>query len=564
MGCFNSKFEEDSSTAKALKKPPNNETSRGTTTSNPSQKPLSQSPAKSSKHPARHGSGVSLSRVASAECESPSERANSPAGNAVAPGAGDQAAASASKDDENAYDIRAASLRIKATRTGSPRHSDSSPSGRKLLKGNTRDRGSGEHSPKKSPLPQGQRAKDDGRRAGNYSTKFSQNLASPSLINDSQSSAETPTRRSGGSIERSDSAAAAAAPQRAKPAPLVWNVAKFSYQELRAGTKNFSQELIIGIGGFGKVYRGFVRMPSDPKTSNAHGSQLKSPTNRPLVEVAIKKLDANSLQGHKEWMAEVCLLGQFEHPNLVKLIGYCLDAEKRLLVYELMPNASLDRFLFNDDLPDLEWPMRIKIALGTAAGLAYLHEEVDPPVSVCASSAAAAVAAVAAAAVAPAAVIFRDFKTTNVLLDLDFTAKLSDFGLAREGPSGEETHVSTQVRGTTGYAAPEYILTGHLTPKNDVWAFGVVFLEILTGRPCLDKRRPPAEHNLIHFSKQYLRKPEKFFQIVDPRMHGEMSLEGLQRAALLARRCLLPSPSERPRMSEVVQELTDIQARFCS
>uniref|UniRef100_R7W2B8 non-specific serine/threonine protein kinase n=1 Tax=Aegilops tauschii TaxID=37682 RepID=R7W2B8_AEGTA len=166
--------------------------------------------------------------------------------------------------------------------------------------------------------------------------------------------------------------------------------------------------------------------------------------------VAVKYLDAEGPQGHREWLAEVVYLGmQLSHPHLVKLVGYCYQEHHRMLVYEYMARGSLEHHLFKNLLASLPWATRLKIAVGAAKGLAFLHEAETP-------------------------VIYRDFKASNILLESDYTAKLSDFGLAKEGPSGDDTHVSTRVMGTHGYAAPEYILTGHLTARSDVYSFGVV------------------------------------------------------------------------------------------
>eukprot|EP00271_Cylindrocystis_brebissonii_P003263 TRINITY_DN1405_c1_g1_i1.p1 TRINITY_DN1405_c1_g1~~TRINITY_DN1405_c1_g1_i1.p1 ORF type:complete len:552 (+),score=118.29 TRINITY_DN1405_c1_g1_i1:770-2425(+) len=314
---------------------------------------------------------------------------------------------------------------------------------------------------------------------------------------------------------------------------LVVELKVFSYTDLKAATKGFSNDLMLGIGGFGSVYKGFVTVADEVKGKG--GWQARMEQKVELIEVAIKRLDAKSLQGHREWMTEVSMLGLFDHPHLVKLIGYCAEEERRLLVYEYLANTSLDRFIFGDDLPPLDWNTRLKVAEGAGRGLAYLHEEVEPQV------------------------IYRDFKTSNVLLDEEFNPKLSDFGLAREGPDGEMTHVSTQVRGTAGYAAPEYLLTGHLTPKNDVWSFGVVLLELLTGRPCFDKSRPRKEQNLVQMSRPYLATPEKFHKLMDPRLGGAFPPRATQKAAELAKWCLSEDPNSRPLMSEVVALLAFLQ-----
>lgn len=301
------------------------------------------------------------------------------------------------------------------------------------------------------------------------------------------------------------------------------NLRVFSFSELAQATNNFSRLLKIGEGGFGSVYKGTI------KPVGGKGD--------PIV-VAIKKLNRDGFQGHKQWVAEVQFLGVVEHPNLVKLIGYCaVDGERgiqRLLVYEFMQNKSLEDHLFNRAYPALSWEKRLQIVLGAAHGLAYLHEELEVQV------------------------IFRDLKASNVLLDEDFNPKLSDFGLAREGPTGEHTHVSTAVVGTYGYAAPDYIETGHLTAKSDVWSFGVVLYEILTGRRSLERERPRSEQKLLDWVKQYPAHSRKFGMIMDPRLGNQYSLSAAVGIAKLADSCLVKSARNRPKMSEVVEKLKQI------
>ncbi|KAJ1693121.1 hypothetical protein LUZ63_009819 [Rhynchospora breviuscula] len=294
----------------------------------------------------------------------------------------------------------------------------------------------------------------------------------------------------------------------------------FELDELRAATNNFNRALKIGEGGFGSVYKGFLK-PLDGKGDR--------------IVVAVKQLNQRGLQGHKQWLAEVQFLGVLEHPNLVKLIGYCADdgerGNQRLLVYEYMPNRSLEDHLFNQAYPSLSWNRRLQIILGAAEGLAYLHEGVEIQV------------------------IYRDFKASNVLLDGEFKPKLSDFGLAREGPTGSNTHVSTAAVGTYGYAAPDYIETGHLTTKSDVWSFGVVLYEIITGRRSLDRNRPPGEQKLLEWVRQYPPEKRSFRMIIDPKLRNLFSLKAAIEIAKLAESCLAKNPKERPKMSEVVERL---------
>ncbi|KAL4360940.1 hypothetical protein GQ457_04G037130 [Hibiscus cannabinus] len=297
------------------------------------------------------------------------------------------------------------------------------------------------------------------------------------------------------------------------------NLRDFSLEELKDATNGFNRMLKIGEGGFGCVYKGTIR-PLDGRGD-------------PFV-VAIKKLNAQGSQGHKEWLAEVQFLGVVDHPNLVKLLGYCsADGERgiqRLLVYEFMPNRSLEDHLFSKT-STLPWNTRLEIMLGAAQGLAYLHEGLEVKV------------------------IYRDFKSSNVLLDESFRPKLSDFGLAREGPTGDRTHVSTTVVGTYGYAAPEYVDTGHLTVQSDVWTFGVVLYEIITGRRTVERNRPTSEQKLLEWVKHFPPDSKRFSMIIDPRLRNNYSFSAAQNVGKLAQSCLKKNAKERPTMSQVVESL---------
>ncbi|KAH1031262.1 hypothetical protein J1N35_043436 [Gossypium stocksii] len=294
---------------------------------------------------------------------------------------------------------------------------------------------------------------------------------------------------------------------------------KFTFNDLKLATRNFRPESLLGEGGFGCVFKGWIEENGTAPVKPGTG-----------LTVAVKTLNHDGLQGHKEWLAEVNYLGDLIHPNLVKLIGYCIEDDQRLLAYEFMPRGSLENHLFRRSLP-LPWSIRMKIALGAAKGLAFLHEEAERPV------------------------IYRDFKTSNILLDADYNAKLSDFGLAKDGPEGDKTHVSTRVMGTYGYAAPEYVMTGHLTSRSDVYSFGVVLLEMLTGRRSMDKNRPNGEHNLVEWARPHLGERRRFYRLIDPRLEGHFSIKGAQKAAQLAAHCLSRDPKARPLMSEVVEVL---------
>ncbi|TKY54414.1 Serine/threonine-protein kinase [Spatholobus suberectus] len=298
------------------------------------------------------------------------------------------------------------------------------------------------------------------------------------------------------------------------------NLHVFSLAELKIITQSFSSSNFLGEGGFGPVHKGFI----DDKVRPGLQAQ----------PVAVKLLDLDGTQGHKEWLTEVVFLGQLRHSHLVKLIGYCCEEEHRLLVYEYLPRGSLENQLFRRFTASLPWSTRMKIAAGAAKGLTFLHEAKKP-------------------------VIYRDFKASNILLDSDYNAKLSDFGLAKDGPEGDDTHVSTRVMGTQGYAAPEYIMTGHLTAMSDVYSFGVVLLELLTGRRSVDKGRPPREQNLVEWARPVLNDSRKLSRIMDPRLEGQYSEVGARKAAALAYQCLSHRPRSRPLMSTVVKVLEPLQ-----
>ncbi|KAF7106995.1 hypothetical protein CFC21_107691 [Triticum aestivum] len=297
---------------------------------------------------------------------------------------------------------------------------------------------------------------------------------------------------------------------------------EFTFQELKSATVNFRPDSILGEGGFGYVFKGWIEPNSTAPAKPGTG-----------LTVAVKSLKENALQGHREWVAEVDFLGQLHHKHLVKLIGYCIEDDQRLLVYEFMARGSLENHLFRRTLP-LPWPCRMKVVLGAAKGLAFLH-------------------------VGPKPVIYRDFKTSNILIDAEYNSKLSDFGLAKAGPQGDKTHVSTRVLGTYGYAAPEYVMTGHLTTKSDVYSFGVVLLEVLTGRRSVDKKRPPGEQNLVAWARPYLSDRRRLYQLVDPRLGLNYSVRGVQKVAQICHHCLNRDSKSRPMMDEVVKHLTPLQ-----
>ncbi|KAG2326415.1 hypothetical protein Bca52824_009143 [Brassica carinata] len=292
------------------------------------------------------------------------------------------------------------------------------------------------------------------------------------------------------------------------------NLKVFALEDLKTATKSFSRSLMIGEGGFGGVFRGVIQNPQDSR----------------------KKID---IAGHKEWVTEVNVLGVVEHPNLVKLIGYCAEDDERgiqrLLVYEYVPNRSVQDHLSNRFIvTPLPWSTRMKIAQDTARGLAYLHQGMEFQI------------------------IFRDFKSSNILLDENWNAKLSDFGLARMGPSKGVTHVSTAVVGTIGYAAPEYIQTGHLTAKSDVWSYGIFLYELITGKRPFDRNRPRNEQNILEWIRPHLADIKKFKMIIDPRLEGNYYLKSALKLAAVANRCLTVKARSRPTMGEVSEMLERI------
>ncbi|XP_076913042.1 putative serine/threonine-protein kinase PBL3 [Bidens hawaiensis] len=301
------------------------------------------------------------------------------------------------------------------------------------------------------------------------------------------------------------------------------NVKPFSFMELKNATRNFRPDSLLGEGGFGYVFKGWIDEVTYLAAKPGSG-----------MVIAVKKLKPEGFQGHKEWLTEVTYLGQLHHPNLVKLIGYCSEGHNRLLVYEYMPKGSLENHLFRKGPQPLPWATRLKVAIGAARGLAFLHDAKDQ-------------------------IIYRDFKASNILLDADFNAKLSDFGLAKAGPTGDRTHVSTQVMGTHGYAAPEYVATGRLTAKSDVYSFGVVLLELLSGRRAVDKEKAGIEQDLVDWTKPYLGDKRKLFRIMDTRLEGQYPQKRAFTAATLAAQCLNIEPKSRPRMSEILASLEELQ-----
>lgn len=281
----------------------------------------------------------------------------------------------------------------------------------------------------------------------------------------------------------------------------VW----FTYEELFEATSGFSELNLLGEGGFGSVYKG--RLP-DGK------------------EVAVKQLKIGGGQGEREFKAEVEIISRIHHRHLVSLAGYCIWESGRLLVYEYVPNNNLHFHLHGEGRPVIDWATRVKIAAGAARGIAYLHEDCHPRV------------------------IHRDIKSANILLDDNFEAQVSDFGLAKLAEDAN-THISTRVVGTFGYMAPEYASSGKLTEKSDVYSFGVVLLELITGRKPVDE-----DESLVESARPLLNKAletEEFEGLADPKLDKNYIDSEMLQMVEVAAACVRYSAVKRPRMGQVVR-----------
>ncbi|PSS01097.1 Receptor-like protein kinase [Actinidia chinensis var. chinensis] len=289
-------------------------------------------------------------------------------------------------------------------------------------------------------------------------------------------------------------------------------VSLMDYKLLETATKNFQESNVLGEGGFGCVYK--ARLDDN-------------------FYVAVKRLDGGSdgsQDAITEFETEVDLLGKIQHPNIISLLGYSIHGETRLLVYELMHNGSLETQLHGPSHGSaLTWHRRMKIALDMARGLEYLHEHCNPPV------------------------IHRDLKSSNVLLDSNFNAKLSDFGLAIT--DGTQNKKNIKLSGTLGYVAPEYLLDGKLTDKSDVYAFGVVLLELLLGRKPVEKLAPAQCQSIVTWAMPQLTDRSKLPNIVDPVIKDRMDLKHLYQVAAVAVLCVQPEPSYRPLITDVLHSL---------
>ncbi|OIV94788.1 hypothetical protein TanjilG_13001 [Lupinus angustifolius] len=287
----------------------------------------------------------------------------------------------------------------------------------------------------------------------------------------------------------------------------------FSYEELAAATNAFNDQNLIGQGGFGYVHKGVL------------------PNGK---EIAVKSLKAGSGQGEREFQAEIDIISRVHHRHLVSLVGYCIAGGQRMLVYEFIPNNNLEHHLHGKGVPTMDWPTRMRIAIGSAKGLAYLHEDCHPRI------------------------IHRDIKTANVLIDDSFEAKVADFGLAKL-TSDNNTHVSTRVMGTFGYLAPEYASSGKLTEKSDVFSFGVMLLELISGKRPVDLTNT-MEDSLVDWARPLLTRgleedPGNFRELVDPFLEGIYNPHEMSRMAACAAGSIRHSARKRLKMSQIVRAL---------
>ncbi|XP_078182245.1 putative serine/threonine-protein kinase At1g01540 [Carex rostrata] len=291
--------------------------------------------------------------------------------------------------------------------------------------------------------------------------------------------------------------------------PLGWGH-WYTLRELELATDGFSDKNVIGEGGYGIVYRGVLH-------DGAH--------------VAVKNLLNNRGQAEREFKVEVEAIGRVRHKNLVRLLGFCVEGANRMLVYEFVDNGNLEQWLHGNEGPTspLNWDIRMNIILSTAKGITYLHEGLEPKV------------------------VHRDIKSSNILLDKNWNSKVSDFGLAKLLGS-ERSYVTTRVMGTFGYVAPEYASTGMLNERSDVYSFGILIMEIISGRSPVDYSRPPGEVNLVEWLKIMVTN-RNYEGVLDPKLPEKPSNRALKKILLVALRCVDPDSHKRPKMGHVVHML---------
>uniref|UniRef100_A0A803ME10 non-specific serine/threonine protein kinase n=1 Tax=Chenopodium quinoa TaxID=63459 RepID=A0A803ME10_CHEQI len=294
----------------------------------------------------------------------------------------------------------------------------------------------------------------------------------------------------------------------------IGHVKRFSFRELQAATGNFNPKNILGKGGFGVVYKGCL-------------------PNKTMI--AVKRLKDPSFTGEVQFQTEVEMIGLALHRNLLRLYGFCMTPNERLLIYPYMPNGSVADRLRDPcgDRPTLDWCKRLHIAQGAARGLLYLHEQCNPKI------------------------IHRDVKAANILLDESFEAVVGDFGLAKL-LDRRDSHVTTAVRGTVGHIAPEYLSTGQSSDKTDVFGFGVLLLELVTGQKTVDAGKGQAQKGIMFDWVKALYEEKKLDVLVDRDLKGYFNADELEKTVELALRCTQANPSLRPKMSEVLKILESI------
>lgn len=293
-------------------------------------------------------------------------------------------------------------------------------------------------------------------------------------------------------------------------------------EDIKLATNNFSEDNFIGLGGFGKVYEGQLHVSDFATTSSISG--------RPGTTVAVKRLDVQGGQGKNEFLNEIVMLASYKHKNLASIVGFCDEGGEKIIIYKYEARGSLDNYLANDHLT---WVQRLQICLGAARGLNYLHADVGESHRV----------------------LHRDIKSSNILLNENWEAKISDFGLSKIGPTNQNiTFLVTNAAGTLGYVDPLYVSTGVLTKESDVYSFGVVLFEVLCGRLAMKNMYEDERRFLFHLAKLRYEKG-KLDEIILPSIREQMKPNSLQTFCKIAHQCLKKKRHDRPKMLLVIEQL---------